>query len=209
MKKEDLRLKEMYDYIANTKLNINEAHAVIELQGNGKREKDIPYTYFAMKFIKTLSNRGYDITKLSKVFLNRCSDLSFEDVTDLTNIMYFKEDLGMNDCYKAMNIFYDFFNDDVNYDNDRLNTIKDYITLDNDSIGRTFRTMAIIDINLLTGNNDDMFFEYYKNIDASILSKFFEDNKIKYDETFNKNMFKNQLSCLRFYYDQMNKERVK
>ena len=202
MKKENLRLKDMDQYITKTPLNMIEANKVFEMEHDGQRNFDIPFVYLAINTIKSLEKKGYDISKLPKTFLNRISNLSFDDAANLINIMFFLEDLDMNDIYKAIMTFYDFFNDDVNYDDDRLNTIKNYITFDNDLLTRIFRTILMIDINLLAGPDNIKFFEYYYKVDPTILMNHFNENKMNFDENFNKNLFKSQLSYIRFYIEQ-------
>lgn len=202
MKKENLRLKDMDQYITKTPLNMIEANKVFEMEHDGQRNFDIPFVYLAINTIKSLEKKGYDISKLPKTFLNRISNLSFDDAANLINIMFFLEDLDMNDIYKAIMSFYDFFNDDVNYDDDRLNTIKNYITFDNDLLTRIFRTILMIDINLLAGPDNIKFFEYYYKVDPTILMNHFNENKMNFDENFNKNLFKSQLSYIRFYIEQ-------
>ena len=202
MKKENLRLKDMDQYITKTPLNMVEANKVFEMEHDGQRNFDIPFVYLAINTIKSLEKKGYDISKLPKTFLNRISNLSFDDAANLINIMFFLEDLDMNDIYKAIMTFYDFFNDDVNYDDDRLNTIKNYITFDNDLLTRIFRTILMIDINLLAGPDNIKFFEYYYKVDPTILMNHFNENKMNFDENFNKNLFKSQLSYIRFYIEQ-------
>ncbi len=202
MKKENLRLRDMDEYVTKTPLSMGEATKVFEMEGDGRRNFDTAYVYLAMQTIKGLKNKGYNIDKLPKTFLNRLCDLSFDDATNLINIMYFKEDLEMNDIYKAINTFYNFFNDNVDYDDDRLNAIKTNITFDSDLLIRRFRTILMIDINLLAGNDDLKFFEYMYKVDYTVLMDHFNENKIKFDETFNKNLFKAQLSYIRFYLEQ-------
>jgi hypothetical protein len=202
MKKENLRLKDMDQYITKTPLNMVEANKVFEMEHDGQRNFDIPFVYLAINTIKQLERKGYDISKLPKTFLNRISALSFDDAANLINIMFFLEDLEMNDIYKAIMTFYDFFNDDVNYDDDRLNTIKNYITFDNDLLTRIFRTILMIDINLLAGPDNIKFFEYYYKVDPTILMNHFNENKMNFDENFNKNLFKSQLSYIRFFIEQ-------
>lgn len=202
MKKENLRLKDMDQYITKTPLNMVEANKVFEMEHDGQRNFDIPFVYLAINTIKSLEKKGYDISKLPKTFLNRISNLSFDDAANLINIMFFLEDLDMNDIYKAIMTFYDFFNDDVNYDDDRLNTIKNYITFDNDLLTRIFRTILMVDINLLAGPDNIKFFEYYYKVDPTILMNHFNENKMNFDENFNKNLFKSQLSYIRFYIEQ-------
>ena len=77
----------------------------------------------------------------------------------------FKEDLGMNDIYKAVKIFYDFFNDDIDYDNDRLNAIKGYIIQDEDVKNRLYRTLTVCLVNLMAGANDNKFHELLEDIE--------------------------------------------
>ena len=202
MKKENLRLKDMDQYITKTPLNMIEANKVFEMEHDGQRNFDIPFVYLAINTIKSLEKKGYDISKLPKIFLNRISALSFDDAANLINIMFFLEDLDMNDIYKAIMSFYDFFNDDVDYDDDRLNMIKTYITFDNDLLSRIFRTILMIDINLLAGPDNIKFFEYYYKVDPTILMNHFNENKMNFDENFNKNLFKSQLSYIRFYIEQ-------
>jgi hypothetical protein len=202
MKKENLRLKDMDQYITKTPLNMVEANKVFEMEHDGQRNFDIPFVYLAINTIKQLERKGYDISKLPKTFLNRISALSFDDAANLINIMFFLEDLEMNDIYKAIMTFYDFFNDDVNYDDDRLNTIKNYITFDNDLLTRIFRTILMIDINLLAGPDNIKFFEYYYKVDPTVLMNHFNENKMNFDENFNKNLFKSQLSYIRFFIEQ-------
>ena len=208
MKKEDLRLREMENYIKRTNLNMTEAHRLIDMQ-NEKRKNDIPYTYLAINYLKGLSVKGFNICDIPNVFLQRLSEMSFEDASNLINIMYFKEDLGMKDCYPAIKTFYNFFNDDVNYDNDRFNAIKEYIVFDNDVFNRLYRTITVIDVNLLAKENDDLFFHYLQMVDPTIVEKYFSDNKIKFDDKFNKNMFLTQLSNLKFYINNKQKERTR
>ena len=203
MKKGNLRLRDMDQYVTNTKLNMNEATKVFEMTGDGKRNHDIPFTYLSINTIKGLEKKEYDINKLPKIFLNRISDLSFEEATNLINIMYFKEDLEMNDIYKSIMTFYNFFNDDVNYDDDRFNEIKNYITFDKDFLTRIFRAIVMIDINILAGNDDIKFFDYYYKIDHVVLMNHFNDSKYKFDESFNKNMFIAQLSYVRYYIENL------
>lgn len=202
MKKENLRLKDMNQYITKTPLNMVEANKVFEMEHDGQRNFDIPFVYLAINTIKQLERKGYDISKLPKTFLNRISNLSFDDAANLINIMFFLEDLDMNDIYKAIMTFYDFFNDDVDYDDDRLNMIKTYITFDNDLLSRIFRTILMVDINLLAGPDNIKFFEYYYKVDPTILMNHFNENKMNFDKNFNKNLFKSQLSYIRFYIEQ-------
>lgn len=205
MKKENLRLRDMDEYVSKTPLSINEATKVFEMEGDGRRNYDTPFVYLAMQTILGLKKKGYDIDKLSKTFLNRFCDMPFEDATNLINIMYFKEDLEMDDIYKAVNTFYNFFNDDIDYDDDRLNAIKTNITFDQDLLIRLFRTILMIDINILAGNDNLKFFDYYYKVDYQVLMNHFNENKIHFDETFNKNLFKSQLSYIRFYLEEKSK----
>lgn len=202
MKNKDLRLKDMYNYIQHTPLNIPEARCVFELEKGDVRSNDIPYVYLMVHCVKGLTKRGYDVTKLPKIFLNRFADLSFFDATDLMNVMYFKEDLGMNDIYKAVKIFYDFFNDDIDYDNDRLNAIKGYIIQDEDVKNRLYRTLTVCLVNLMAGANDNKFHELLEDIDYSVIYQYLQDNKLEFDEDFNKNMFLSLYSYLLFYVNE-------
>ena len=92
--------------------------------------------------------------------------------------MFFKEDLGMNDCYMAIRTFYDFFEEEnIDYQDERLNTIHDYITttrddiLDDSLLIMTYKTILIVDINLLAKNDDNKFFDYLSRVDYQMLQK--------------------------------------
>ena len=208
MKKENLRLREMDNYIKRSELNMVEAHRLVEMQ-NEIRKNDIPYTYLAISFIKGLGLKGYNICDIPEVFLKRLSEMTFDDASNLVNIMYFKEDLGMKDCYPAIKTFYNFFNDDINYDNDRFNAIREYIVFDNDVFNRLYRTITIIDVNLLAKENDDLFFLLLEEVDPTVVERYFTDNNLKFDEKFNKNMFLTQLSNLKFYINEKQKQRTR
>lgn len=205
MKKGSAKLKEKMEYVSRAKLTLNEANKVLEMQGNDIKNDDIPFTYLAIKTIKGLVEKEYDINAISNTFLNRVSTLNVDQATDLMNIMFFKEDLGMNDCYMAIRTFYDFFEADIDYQDERLNTIHDYIMPNTDNILedvlliKTFKTILVIDINLLAKNDDNKFFDYLSRVDYQILLKFFDDNKINYDPYFNKNLFKLQFSFIKDY----------
>lgn len=207
MKKENLRLREMDNYIKRTELNMVEAHRLIEMQ-NETRKNDIPYTYLAISFIKGLGLKGYNICDIPEIFLKRLSEMTFDDASNLVNVMYFKEDLGMRDCYPAIKTFYNFFNDNIDYDNDRFNAIKEYIVFDNDVFNRLYRTITIIDVNLLAKADDNLFFNYLNTVDPRIVENYFNDNNIKFDEKFNKNMFLTQLSNLKFHLNEDQKRRT-
>ena len=97
----------------------------------------------------------------------------------------------------------------IDYDNDRFNAIKDYIIQDNDVNARLYRTILIIDINMLAGNSDMKFFTYLANADSSILEEHFNSNKYVFDETFNKNLFKAQLSYMKYYFEEKKKVKTK
>lgn len=208
MKKDNLRLREMDNYIQRTELNMVEANRLIEMQ-NEKRKNDIPYTYLAISFIKGLGFKGYNICDIPEVFLKRLSEMTFDDASNLVNIMYFKEDLGMHDCYPAIKTFYNFFNDDVDYDNDRFNAIREYIVFDNDVFNRLYRTITVIDVNLLAKENDELFFNYLHEVDPTIVEKYFIDNNLKFNDKFNKNMFLTQLSNLKFYINEQQKKKTR
>ena len=207
MKKEKLKLKEMNDYVNHAKLEIGDIETVYEFVGDKKN--DIPFIYLAIKTIKGLRNKGLDPNNLSKVFLAKINSLSFDDAVNLVNIMFFKEDLGMNDLYKAINTFYNFFNDEAKYDNPRLDAIRDYITSDEDLSFRLYRTIFIIDINMLTLNDDLKFFNYLEKADPTIIYNHFMDNRIKFDEKFNKNLFKAQLSYMKYYLSEKQEQKTK
>jgi len=203
MKKEKLKLKDMDQYVNHSKLNMQEAIKVFEMEGDGARGNDIPFVYLAMKTIKGLANREYDVTKLPKVFLTKFSTMTFDDAANLVNIMFFKEDLEMNDIYKAVKTFYEFFNTNIDFQSERLNAIRDYIFMDNNMLDRIYRAILMIDINLLTFNDDMKFFDYYNDKDIALIKDNFENNKIKFDEKFNKNLFKAQLSYVKYYYNEV------
>ncbi len=207
MKKEKLKLKDMNDYVNHAKLEMGDIEKVYEIVG--EKKNDIPFIYLAIKTIKGLKNKGYDTNNLPKSFLNKINSLSFDDAADLINIMYFKEDLEMNDIYKAVNIFYNFFNNEDKYDNPRLDSIRDYITCEEDLSFRLFRTIFIIDINMLTFNDDLKFFNYLEMADPSIIYNHFMDNKIKFNEKFNKNLFKAQLSYMKYYLNEKQEQKTK
>ena len=206
MKKGSAKLKEKYEYVSHAKLTLNEAAKVLEMEGNGLRKEDVAFTYLAIKTIKGLIDKGYDINAISPIFLNKISNLTIDQATDLINIMFFKEDLGLNDCYMAIRTFYDFFEEEnIDYQDERLNTIHDYITttsddiLDDSLLIMTYKTILIVDINLLAKNDDNKFFDYLSRVDYQMLQKFFDDNRISYDPSFNKNLFKLQLSYIKEY----------
>ncbi len=207
MKKEKLKLKEMNDYVNHAKLEIGDIETVYEFVGDKKN--DIPFIYLAIKTIKGLRNKGLDPNNLSKVFLAKINSLSFDDAVNLINIMYFKEDLEMNDLYKAINTFYNFFNDETEYNDTRLDAIRDYITSDEDLSFRLYRTIFIIDINMLTLNDDLKFFNYLEKADPTIIYNHFMDNRIKFDEKFNKNLFKAQLSYMKYYLSEKQEQKTK
>ena len=62
MKKENLRLKDMDQYITKTPLNMIEANKVFEMEHDGQRNFDIPFVYLAINTIKSLEKKGYDIS---------------------------------------------------------------------------------------------------------------------------------------------------
>ena len=207
MKKEKLKLKDMNDYVNHAKLEMGDIEKVYEIVG--EKKNDIPFIYLAIKTIKGLKNKGYDTNNLPKSFLNKISSLSFDDAANLINIMYFKEDLEMHDIYKAVNTFYNFFNDEMIYNDLRLDAIHGYITSDEDMNNRLYRTIFIIDINMLTFNDDSKFFEYLDKADLSIIYNHFMDNKIKFNEKFNKNLFKAQLSYMKYYLNEKQEQKTK
>ena len=209
MKKEKIKLKDMSDYINHVKLEIGDVEKVYEFVGDGDKKNDIPFVYLAIKTIKGLRNKGYDINKLPKVFLNKFNSLSFEDAANLVNILFFKEDLEMHDIYKAINTFYKFFNDETIYDNLRLDSIREYITCEEDVTFRLYRTIFIIDINMLTFNDDEKFFDYLSKADPSIIYNHFMDNRITFNEKFNKNLFKAQLSYMKYYLSEKQNKKTK
>ena len=207
MKKEKLKLKDMNDYVNHAKLEMGDIEKVYEIVG--EKKNDIPFIYLAIKTIKGLKNKGYDTNNLPKSFLNKISSLSFDDAANLINIMFFKEDLEMHDIYKAVNTFYNFFNDEMIYNDLRLDAIHGYITSDEDMNNRLYRTIFIIDINMLTFNDDSKFFEYLDKADLSIIYNHFVDNKIKFNEKFNKNLFKAQLSYMKYYLNEKQEQKTK
>ena len=207
MKKEKLKLKDMNDYVNHAKLEMGDIEKVYEIVG--EKKNDIPFIYLAIKTIKGLKNKGYDTNNLPKSFLNKISSLSFDDAANLINIMYFKEDLEMHDIYKAVNTFYNFFNDEMIYNDLRLDAIHGYITSDEDMNNRLYRTIFIIDINMLTFNDDSKFFEYLDKADLSIIYNHFMDNKIVFNEKFNKNLFKAQLSYMKYYLNEKQEQKTK
>ena len=207
MKKEKIKLKEMNEYVNHAKLEMGDIEKVYEIVG--EKKNDIPFIYLAIKTIKGLKNKGYDTNNLPKSFLNKISSLSFDDAANLINIMYFKEDLEMHDIYKAVNTFYNFFNDEMIYNDLRLDAIHGYITSDEDMNNRLYRTIFIIDINMLTFNDDSKFFEYLDKADLSIIYNHFMDNKIKFNEKFNKNLFKAQLSYMKYYLNEKQEQKTK
>ena len=209
MKKEKLKFKDMNDYVNHAKLEMGEIEKLYEFVGEGDKKNDIPFIYLAIKTIKGLKNKGYDINNLSKLFLNKINNLSFDDATNLINIMYFKEDLEMNDMYKAINTFYTFFNDETKYEDSRLDAIREYITYDNDPNNQLFRTIFIIDINMLSFNDDEKFFNYLDKADPRIIYDHFMNNNIKFDEKFNKNLFKAQLSYMKYYLNEKQQQKTK
>ncbi len=209
MKKEKIKLKEMNEYVNHAKLEIGDIEKVYEIVGDGDKKNDIAFIYLAIRTIKGLKNKGYDTSKLPKDFLNKLNTLSFDDAANLVNIMFFKEDLEMHDIYKAVNTFYNFFNDEMIYNDPRLDAIHGYITSDEDMNNRLYRTIFIIDINMLTFNDDSKFFEYLDKADLSIIYNHFMDNKIKFNEKFNKNLFKAQLSYMKYYLSEKVKTKTK
>ena len=76
-------------------------------------------------------------------------------------------------------------------------------------LARIYRTILIIDINLLTFNDDIKFFDYLKDADLSLIEENFVNNKINFDEKFNKNLFKAQYSYVKYYYNEVLKGKKK
>ena len=209
MKKEKLKLKDMNDYVNHAKLEIGDIEKVYEFVGDGDKKNDIAFVYLAIKTIKGLKNKGYDTSKLPKSFLSKFNTLSFDDATNLVNILFFKEDLEMNDIYKAVNTFYTFFTDETIYENQRLDSIRDYIMIEEDPDFRLYRTIFVIDINMLTFNDDSKFFDYLSKADPIIIYNHFMDNRITFNERFNKNLFKAQLSYMKYYLSEKQNQTTK
>ncbi len=210
MKNNNVNFKDMYDYVLNSYLTPQEAYYFLKMEGADsnlvpKRMNDQEYFNITLHFIKALSadNR---LKELSEAFLLQLTDMKNEDVITLLNICYFPFGLKKKDYINSFRTFYNFFkNTNINYENHKFEIIKNYLQ-DNDNLSTFFKTLMVIDMNLLTDDSIKLALLLEKS-DVSDLEDYFLKKKINID-SFNKRIFANQLKYIRDLYINENIKKI-